>query len=114
MTIGERILVLIKDRGMTQKEFSKRTGIPQSTISDWKGKKLNQSSDKIVPICDALDIDPYALLTSTDDAAAKKAESIRLYAGSEEYGIIQNYRRLGRNRQNRLKGYLDALCQERK
>ena len=38
MTIGERVLQLTHERGMTQKEFSEKTGIPQSTLSSWKGK----------------------------------------------------------------------------
>ena len=33
MTIGERVLDLIRGRHMTQKEFSELTGIPQSTMS---------------------------------------------------------------------------------
>ena len=39
-TIGENLITMIRSSGMTQKDFSERTGIPQSTISDWKGKKL--------------------------------------------------------------------------
>ena len=38
MTISENIFELLKRRGMSQKEFSERTGIAQSTISDWKRK----------------------------------------------------------------------------
>ena len=43
MNISGKIFELIREKGMTQKEFGKRTGIPQSTISDWKSKKLNPS-----------------------------------------------------------------------
>lgn len=39
MTIGERIFELMRKKNMTQKEFSERTNIGQSTISDWKRKK---------------------------------------------------------------------------
>ena len=62
MNISGKIFELIREKGMTQKEFGKRTGIPQSTISDWKSKKLNPSSDKILIICDVLDVSPYELL----------------------------------------------------
>ena len=34
MTISERIFKLLQERGMSQKEFSDRTGIAQSSISD--------------------------------------------------------------------------------
>jgi predicted transcriptional regulator len=34
MVISERIFPIMKKPRMTQKEFSKKTGIPESTISD--------------------------------------------------------------------------------
>ena len=58
MNISGKIFELIKEKGMTQKEFGRRTGIPQSTISDWKGKQLNPASDKILIICDVLEVTP--------------------------------------------------------
>ena len=36
MLISERIFELLLSKEMSQKEFSKKTGISQSTISDWK------------------------------------------------------------------------------
>lgn len=58
---------ILKKKGMSQAEFVSRTGISQSTVSDWKIKKNNPSSDKIMVICKALDISPYELLTGTED-----------------------------------------------
>jgi transcriptional regulator with XRE-family HTH domain len=46
MTISEKIFKLLDERDMNQKEFSERTGIAQSTISDWKRKKTNPVSEK--------------------------------------------------------------------
>ena len=62
MTISERIYKIMQECGMTQLEFSERTGIPQSTISDWKRKKTNPSVDKLVNICGVLGITPNDLL----------------------------------------------------
>jgi DNA-binding Xre family transcriptional regulator len=31
-----KIFELLRDRGMTQKEFTQTTGIAESSISDWK------------------------------------------------------------------------------
>jgi transcriptional regulator with XRE-family HTH domain len=50
MTISDKIFELIRERGMTQKEFSEATGIAQSSISDWKRKKTNPVSEKILII----------------------------------------------------------------
>lgn len=62
MTISERIFKIMKEKGISQFKLSKTTGITQSTISDWKTKKTNPSSDKIMAICKALDCTPYDIL----------------------------------------------------
>lgn len=38
-TVSDRIFELLKEKGMLQKEFAAKTGIAESTISDWKKKK---------------------------------------------------------------------------
>ena len=67
MTVSERIFELIKERGYTQKEFSKKTGIAESTISDWKKKGTNPVSDKILMICEVLEVSPYFLLSGAEN-----------------------------------------------
>jgi len=62
MTASERILQLLDERKISQKEFSDKTGIPQSTISDWRKKKTNPASDKIMIICKVLNVTPEWLL----------------------------------------------------
>ena len=66
MTISERIFELINKKGFTQKEFSRRTGIAESTISDWKKKGTNPVSDKILSICEVLEVSPYFLLSGKE------------------------------------------------
>jgi transcriptional regulator with XRE-family HTH domain len=46
-TISDRIFEKLKEKGMSQKEFSQKTGIAESSISDWKKKHTNPVSDKI-------------------------------------------------------------------
>ena len=41
MTVGQRIFYLLEEKKMTQVEFSKRTGIATTTISDWRKKNTN-------------------------------------------------------------------------
>ena len=57
-TISDRIFELLKEKGMSQKEFSARTGIAESSISDWKKKRTNPVSDKILIICEVLEVTP--------------------------------------------------------
>ena len=50
MTIRDRIFARISELDITQKEFAKRTGIPETTVSDWKKKKTNPTAEKILII----------------------------------------------------------------
>ena len=50
MLISERIYQYLEEKGMSQIEFAKRTGISQSTVSDWRRKGTNPSADKIMII----------------------------------------------------------------
>ena len=58
MTISEKIFALLEQKELSQKEFSEKTEISQSTISDWKRKRTNPSSDKILKICEVLQVSP--------------------------------------------------------
>ena len=111
MTIGERILELVHDKGMTQKEFSEKTGIPQSTMSSWKGKKQNPSIDKLKVICDTLGVDPYYLISATESNASLNNDYIMVYRDDEEYNVLIEYRKLDKDYRNRLMGYLRALSE---
>ena len=48
MLIRDRIFNKLEELKMTQKEFSEKTGIPQSTISDWRKKRTNPTAEKIM------------------------------------------------------------------
>ena len=51
MTIADRIFERLKQLDMSQKQFSEETGISQSTISEWKSKRTNPTSEKIMIRC---------------------------------------------------------------
>ena len=109
MTISGKIFELIKEKGMTQKEFRRRTGIPQSTISDWIGKQLNPASDKILIICDVLDVSPYELLGATESSKYVIPDHVIVQKDTEEYVLIERYRKLGKDQRERLLGYMEAI-----
>ena len=46
MTISQKVFELLREKGMSQKDFSIATGIPQSTISDWRKKNTNPASSQ--------------------------------------------------------------------
>lgn len=109
MTVGERVIGLVREQGMTQKEFSERTGIPQSTMSSWKGKKQNPSIDKLKVICDVLRVDPYYLISGTKSNETLNNDYVTVYKKDEEYELLIEYSKLDRDKKNRLLGYIEAL-----
>jgi transcriptional regulator with XRE-family HTH domain len=111
MTISEKVFELIKERGMTQKEFSEATGIAQSSISDWKRKKTNPVSDKILIICQTLDVTPYELLSGTEDEGDRSTRSdLMLIDKNTELGrFVVEFQKMDSGLRNRVMGYFNAL-----
>ncbi len=113
MTISERIFEILDKRGMSQKEFSEKTGIAQSSISDWKRKKTNPVSDKILIICNVLNVTPYELLGGTDGVGNRSNPSdfILVEKNSELGRSILTFFALDKEKQGRVLGYLKALSE---
>ena len=111
MTISEKIFEMIDKRGISQKDFSLATGIPQSTISDWRKKNTNPASDKILAICDALDITPYELLSNVKEEGSRtnKVTYRIVVEGTEEDMLLEIYEQLDVKARGRLLGYMEAL-----
>ena len=109
MIISERIFRILEERGMSQIEFSQATGISQSTISDWKRKKTNPASDKIMTICDVLNVTPYELLQGTKESKSKSNEYLVASKGTSGYEILTELDGLDEKQIERLKGYINAL-----
>ncbi|MBR4455590.1 MAG: helix-turn-helix transcriptional regulator [Solobacterium sp.] len=113
MSVGERLLEIVRQQGMTQKQFSVLTGIPQSTISDWRSKRLNPAADKILIICDVLGISPYDLLSGTEDRYAAP-EKLLVDKNSDEYVFCMALRKLSEKQKQRVYGYIQALAEAEK
>lgn len=112
MLISERIYKYMEDKKISQIDFAKKTGISQSTISDWRRKCTNPSADKIMIICEVLGVTPYELLLDTENTKMKpykQTECIVIDKESKEYYLIESYQRLNLDAQRRLEGYMCAL-----
>ena len=83
-------------------------GLSGSTISDWKTKKTNPSTDKIMDICAALDITPQQLLTGEgiDDDFSRHND---MDVSFEDRKMLTEYHGLGEEQQKRLLAYLKTL-----
>lgn len=113
-TISKRIFELLKERKMSQKEFAQRTGIAESTISDWKKKNTNPVSDKILIICEILGVTPYELLSGAEHTGVRSRENITyvIDKGTELGTVVEKYQSLDRDLQRKLLGYIEALTEQ--
>ena len=114
MTISERIFKILRDRNMSQNAFAKKAGLASSTISDWKNKKTNPSSDKIMDICEALEVTPEQLLTGNgidDDYTYSKPKKVKseLEISKTDIRIIKDIHGLQEEQRKRLMKYIEVL-----
>lgn len=110
-TISDKIFELLKEKGMSQKQFAQRTGIAESSISDWKKKRTNPVSDKILIICEVLDVTPYELLSGAEHTGNRSRDN-NTYVISKETEIgmlVETYQKLNTDAQKRVMGYIEAL-----
>lgn len=112
-TISDHIFELLREKKMSQKEFSQRTGIAESSISDWKKKRTNPVSDKILIICEVLEVTPYELLSGAEHTGnrSRDNDTYVISKGTEIGNLVESYQRLSSDMQKRLVGYLEALNQ---
>lgn len=112
-TVSDRIFELLKEKKMTQKEFAQRAGIAESSISDWKRKRTNPVSDKILIICEVLEVTPYELLSGAEHTGSRSRDNNTyvISKGTEIGMLVESYQNLNPDMQKRLMGYLEALKQ---
>ncbi|MCQ2529208.1 MAG: helix-turn-helix domain-containing protein [Saccharofermentans sp.] len=103
--IGERIFKLLQERGMSQRELSKLTGIPTSTISDWKTKGNEPTADKIVLICQALNVNSEAIFGPVDYVCDQRVVS----KDEPLWQLIECYDKMDTAEQERLLKYMMAI-----
>ena len=111
MTISDRIFEKLRQKDMSQKQFSQETGISQSTISEWKSKGTNPTSEKIMIICKVLSVTPEWLLSGASNTGGRGNE-LPWYVidkDSEIGRIVKIYNGLDQRTRDRLMGYMEAL-----
>lgn len=106
MTIGERVFQILDEIHMSQAEFSRRTGIPTTTISDWKHKGQVPGADKIMIICKTLGVMPEELLTD-DEHKAEFIGEVEIKHGDLE--ILKTYHSFNAAQQKRLLSYMKRI-----
>lgn len=111
MTIRDRIFEKLDQMNMTQKEFSEKTGIPQTTVSDWRKKRTNPTAEKILVICMVLDVTPEWLLSGVEARGSRSnpTDWIVIDSKTDAGKLISAYNSFDASDQARLLGYAQAL-----
>jgi transcriptional regulator with XRE-family HTH domain len=111
MTISDRIFERLRQINMSQKVFSEETGISQSTISEWKSKRTNPTSEKILIICSVLGVTPEWLLSGIENTGDRGNKSSWYVIGkdSEMGSLISRYHDMDERQRERLLGYMEAI-----
>ena len=112
MIISERLFEIMTRKNVSQKRLSDITGIAPSTITDWKKKKTNPSADKIMTLCEALDVTPYELLSGTEAGGVAAPDRIIIEKNSPVFELFVDYEKCDESARNRLRGYARALAEE--
>ena len=115
MVISERIFQVMEEKHISQTALSERTGISQRTISDWKRKKTNPTLEKVIPLCEALDISPMFLLTGEDGPSGyvitqpKENNGLR----EDEQLVVEYYNSMSEVKKKRLIAYMKGLSKRK-
>lgn len=115
MAISERIFQIMEEKHITQTALSERTGISQRTISDWKRKKTNPTLEKVIPLCEALEISPGYLLTGEEDPAESPVGRKTDVRGltEDEQVVVEYYNNLSEAKKKRLLAYMKGLSKRK-
>ena len=112
MTISERLFQIMEEQHISQVELSRRTGISTRTISDWRKKKTNPGADKILIICEVLNLDPKTLLAGIGRSEIP-SDTYAVPEGTDamamEEKILYDYRELSEAKKRRLLAYMNML-----
>ncbi len=111
MTIRDKIFDKLEELNMTQKAFSEKTGIAESTISDWKKKKTNPTADKIMVICKVLNVAPEWLLSDIEPQGERGNPRgwYAIKADTDGGKLITAFNSMDKAQQARLLGYAEAI-----
>ena len=115
MTISQRLFSIMESKRISIPELSRLTGISKPTIYDWKKKNTNPGSDKIMIICEALEITPEELLIGkpyedTDEMKVPVSDVTEMYSiNGSTLEMLKEFQGMTDSQQKRLLAYMSML-----
>ena len=108
MTISERLFFIMQEKNISMPELARMTGISRHTIYDWQKKNTNPGADKIMVICEALQIRPDELLVGNDRETMSEYNH-DIFVGDIDRQIMNECQNLSTAQKKRLLAYMSML-----
>ncbi len=108
MTIGERLFSIMKEKNISMPELSRMTGISRHTIYDWQRRNTNPGADKIMVLCEALQITTEELLIGKR-SSVPTAHDTSVFMDGTEIELVKEYQELSESKKRRLLAYMNML-----
>ena len=77
MTLGERLLAYRNRVGLSQEKLAEKIGVTRQTISKWETNQSTPDFDKIIPLCEILEITTEELIKGEKEAQNSELEEIK-------------------------------------
>ena len=75
MTFGEKVRAARKERGLSQRELARMTGIAVRTIINYEsGSRMPKSRDSYIRLAEALDVDLSSLMSENAEFTVEASE----------------------------------------
>jgi transcriptional regulator with XRE-family HTH domain len=89
LKIGKTLRQLVKDKDLTLKELSKRTGVSASTLSEWNNNRRPKDPVQIQKVANELGVTIHYLLFGEEDKqdALQKIMKEDFFTGTFEVSI---------------------------
>lgn len=104
MTIGNRVLYLLKKNGLKQKDLAEYIDTKPSTVNGWKQENRNPSSNLIIPICEFLNISVIYLLTGIEENNKNEINE----------KLLTSFQQLNEDNQDIIMGEIKKLLKEQR
>ena len=108
MTIGERLFKIMNEKNISMPELSRMTGISRHTIFDWQRRHTNPGADKIMVICEVLQITPEELLVGKQNDEMSEYDHV-INTNVIEMQIMKECQDLSEAKKKRLLAYVSML-----
>lgn len=76
MNIGDMILKLRKEKGLSQEEMAEKLKVTRQTVSKWETGESKPDFDKIIPLCDLFSITTEELLRGKKKDQKQEKETV--------------------------------------